>query len=76
MAYDAALKQARDLYATTETAWNDGMAEGIAEGRVEGIANGILVGKKETAKKMKEKGLSDELIMEVTGLSAEQIATL
>ncbi|CAG5067329.1 hypothetical protein DYBT9623_00049 [Dyadobacter sp. CECT 9623] len=60
MAYDASVKQARDLYATKETAWNDG----------------VMASKRETAKKMKEKGLSDELIMEVTGLSESQLAML
>ncbi|KAA0992850.1 Rpn family recombination-promoting nuclease/putative transposase [Dyadobacter aurulentus] len=76
MAYDASLKQARDWYAVTEYARKEGLKAGIEQGKELGIEEGIHSGKLETARKMKQKGLSDELIMDVTGLSAEQIGAL
>lgn len=61
-----------------------GHAEGHAEGLVEGRAKGLTEGRAEghkmaalsTAQKMKRKGFSMEDIMEITGLSSEEIATL
>ena len=42
--------------------------EGRAEGRAEAM--------KETARKMKQSGMDDKLIMQFTGLKAEEIALL
>ena len=47
----------------------EGHAEGLAEGHVKGIAEN----KKETAKKMLEKGISIQDISEITGLSLSEI---
>ncbi|WP_031530369.1 Rpn family recombination-promoting nuclease/putative transposase [Dyadobacter crusticola] len=69
MAYDASLKQQRDWYATTEYLLKEGKKEGMQVGKMEGI----LSAKLEMARKMKVKGLDDELIQELTGLSAEQV---
>lgn len=65
MAYDASLKQQRDWYATTESLLNEGERKGIEEG--------ILLAKLETARKMKAKGLHEDLIRELTGLSVEEV---
>ena len=46
--------------------------KGIAEGRAEGLAEGIH----KTARNMKAKGISVEIIMECTGLSAEEVENL
>lgn len=62
----------------------EGRQDGIKEGREEGIKEGIKEGRKEgrenaqveTAKKMKEKGLDIDLIIEITGLSKERIEIL
>ena len=54
----------------------EGRAEGKAKGRAEGKAEGKAEEKREIAKKMKEKGLSIELIQEITKLSLEEIASL
>jgi predicted transposase/invertase (TIGR01784 family) len=54
------------------TAREDGIAEGIAEGRAEGIAEG----RAETAKAMKARGYDISEIIEITGLTEEQIASL
>ena len=46
------------------------------EGKEEGIKKGIGMGKEEIAKKSLQKGLSPEVIAEITGLSVEEIKTL
>jgi predicted transposase/invertase (TIGR01784 family) len=50
--------------------------EGIAEGRAEGLAEGDAKGKAEIAGKMLLKGKNIEEIMDITGLSVEEIAKL
>ena len=54
----------------------EGKSEGKAQGRAQGRAEGKAEEKKEIAKKMKEKGLSIELIQEITNLSLEEIESL
>ena len=58
----------------------EGLAEGIAIGKAEGLAEGKAIGEvkgiHKTAKNMKSKGVSMEIIMECTGLSAEEIESL
>ena len=73
---------------TYNTEMNEARRKGLAEGRAEGKAKGRAEGKaegkaeekaeekREIAKKMKEKGLSIELIQEITKLSLEEIASL
>ena len=50
----------------------EGRAEGREEGREEGIKEGVL----RNARRMKEKGLSTEDIMEITGLTLEEVHQL
>lgn len=52
------------------------MEEGLAEGRIEGIKEGSYKRNIEIAKTMLEKGMDNELISEVTGLSIEEIGKL
>ena len=54
----------------------EGMEKGIAKGREEGIAEGREEGIAEVARKMKRKGIPDNMIAEVTGLSADEINAL
>ena len=58
----------------------EGLAEGLAEGKAEGKAEGLAEGEKnkqiEIARKFKEIGLSTEMIIQGTGLSAEEINAL
>ena len=54
----------------------EGLAEGLAEGREKGIQEGIEQEKKETAKKLLEKGIPVETIMTCTGLSLTEIQQL
>ena len=59
-----------------EKALAEGRAEGIEEGRAEGRAEGIEKGIEKVARKMKACGVSVELIIDATGLSAEEIDKL
>ena len=54
----------------------EGRAEGRAEGREEGRAEGRADEKKESARKMKAKGLDSALISEITGLEEAEIEKL
>ncbi len=54
----------------------EGRAEGIAEGRAEGIAKGRAEGIADVVKSMLAKGLAVDMVSELTGLSADQIARL
>ena len=57
-----------------------GRAEGNEQGREQGLRQGIEKGRNEerikNARAMKEKGIPDEVVAEITGLPAEMIATL
>ena len=54
----------------------EGLEEGEAKGRAEGRAEGEAKKQNEIAKKMKEKGISIELIIETTGLTKEAVEAL
>ena len=58
------------------TARGEGHLEGRAEGRAEGIAEGRAEEKIEMAKKLKAMGVSIDIIMQASGLSAEEIGKL
>ncbi len=62
--YEESLKFYRDIKNVVDTAFDDGKSLGKIEQNYE------------LAKKLKEKGLPIELIIEVTGLSAEEIEKL
>ena len=54
----------------------DGMAQGMAQGKAEGKAEGITEGKTEVAKAMLEIGMPIGQILQLTGLTKEQIGAL
>ena len=62
--YEESVKDYRDYYSTVKTAHK----KGLAEGRAEGI--------RETARKMKQKGLPSDLIAEMTGLTTDEIGEI
>jgi hypothetical protein len=66
--YEDSLKYYRDLKNSLDTAKE--------EGRVEGIEIGVEKGKLEIAKKALEKGISIEDVVNLTGLSREQVEKL
>lgn len=59
-----------------EKAMQEGMKEGMKEGLKEGLKEGVKEGVKRTARNMLEKGFDEETIMEVTGLTKEEILLL
>ena len=75
--YESALKHYRDTLDVFETAKEDGYAEGRTEGLEAGRAEGRTEGKKaqalETARKMKLRGYSIDIISDITGLTPDEI---
>lgn len=67
-----------------DTATKEGLAQGVAIGRAEGLAEGLEKGRAEQhrkdmiemAQKMKSGNMSVEMIMQYTGLAAEEIERL
>ena len=51
----------------------EGLQEGKREGKQEGKKEGKKEGKIEVAKKMLERGIKIEIVMEITGLSKDEI---
>ena len=80
--YEDSLKAYRDIKNSLDTAEEkghakglvEGHAKGLVEGRAEGLVEGELKRAREIATKMKTAGMSDSDIMQMTGLSLEEIA--
>ena len=74
--YEDSMNAYRDIVNAIRTAektkFAEGRAEGIAEGRAEGRAEGIV----EVAKKMLDKGMSAEVVADMTGLSLDEVSSL
>ena len=70
--YEDSVNAYRDIVNAIRTAEKKKFAEGRAEGRAEGIAEG----RAEVARKMLDKGMSTELVAEMTGLSLEEVSSL
>ena len=75
--YNASLSYARDLHNIEAQNYAKGKEEGIAEGKAEGIAEGEARGKKaaavQIARALKKQGLEGTVIMNITGLTADDI---
>jgi predicted transposase/invertase (TIGR01784 family) len=63
--HEESLKYYRDLKNVVDTSF--------VEGKIEGKIVGKIEGKLEVAAQMKRKGMSDQLIAEITGLSLADI---
>ena len=74
--YEDSMNAYRDIVNAIRTAektkFAEGRAEGIAEGRAEGRAEGFM----EVAKKMLDKGMSAEVVADMTGLSLDEVFKL
>jgi hypothetical protein len=70
--YEDSLKYYRDLKNSLDTAKEEGIEIGVGKG----IELGVEKGKLEIAKKALEKGISIEDIVDLTGLSREQVEKL
>lgn len=75
-AYEDSLKYYRDLKNVVDTSREEGKVEGFEEGFEEGIEKGIEKRNYEIAKKMKEKGLQNSDIADLTGLNEDEINLL
>ena len=82
--YDESLKAADDYYGVLMSYYMNGIDEGEAKGIAKGEARGFAKGEArgshhkslEIAKKMMAKGMDENTIMEITGLTQEEIRKL
>ena len=58
------------------TGYCNGLEDGIKQGIKQGIEQGIEQKQKDVAKKLKDKGVDIDFIVEITGLSKEDIENL
>ena len=75
--YEASKMAYRDIKNSIDTAKREGKEEGLAEGMEKGLAEGMERGMTqrslEIARKMLANGMDVATVMEITGLSAEQL---
>ena len=74
--YDESLKAADDYYGVLMSYYMNGIDEGVAKGFAKGEARGSYHKSLDIAKKMLLKGMDDDSIMELTGLTHEQLQQL
>ena len=74
--YEDSRKAYRDLKNSLDTALRQGHAKGLEEGRTEGLAEGRTEGMIEMAKNLKSLGVDVKTIMQVSGLTEDQIEQL
>lgn len=82
--YEASKKAYRDIKNSIDTAKQEGKQEGLAEGMELGMKKGMKKGMEkgmnqkalDIARKMLSKGMEDATIMEITGLTREQLMQL
>ena len=86
--YEASKKAYRDIKNSIDTAKQEGLAEGLEIGMAKGMKQGMEKGMKqgmekgmnlrslEIARKMLAKGLDEASVMDMTGLTAEEIKLL
>ena len=82
--YDESLKAADDYYGVLMSYYMNGIDEGEAKGIAKGEARGFAKGEArgshhkslEIARKMLAKGMDENTIMEITGLTQEEIRKL
>ena len=82
--YEASKKAYRDIKNSIDTAKQEGKQEGLAEGMELGMKKGMKKGMEkgknerslEIAKTMLADGMEDATIMEITGLTREQLMQL
>ena len=70
--YDESLKATDDYYGVLMSYYMNGIDEGVAKGEARGSHHKSL----EIAKKMMAKGMDENTIMEITGLTQEEIRKL
>ena len=73
---DEEVQRLAELHEKWEMDWNSSMNRARKEGMEKGITKGIKQNQKETAIKMLQKGINIKTIMELTGLTEEEIKKL
>ena len=80
ISFEASKMAYRDIKNFVDTAKREGieigMANGMEKGRAEGIEEGMSQRSLEIARKMLAKGMDEASIMDMTGLTAEEIKLL
>ena len=80
ISFEASKMAYRDIKNSVDTAKREGieigMAKGMEKGRAEGIEEGMSQRSLEIARKMLAKGMDEASIMDMTGLTAEEIKLL
>ena len=84
ISFEASKMAYRDIKNSVDTAKREGIAEGkeigmkegMEKGRAEGRAEGMNLRSLEIARKMLAKGMDEASIMDMTGLTAEEIKLL
>ena len=76
ISFEASKMAYRDIKNSVDTAKREGIAEGIEIGMEKGRAEGMNLRSLEIARKMLAKGMDEASIMDMTGLTAEEIKLL
>ena len=71
--YEESLKQYRDIKNSFDTAREEGMADGLKKGMEKGMEKGLIDAKLEIAIRALKKGFSVNDVIELTGLSEDEI---
>ena len=74
--YETSKMAYRDIKNSVDTAKREGIAEGMEKGMKEGIEKGMNLRSLEIARKMLAKGMDEASVMDMTGLTAEEIKLL
>ena len=61
---------------TMETAIDEAREQGLEQGLTQGLERGVAQGRKQLIREMVSRGMTPDLISEMTGLSIEEIETL
>ena len=74
--YETSKMAYRDIKNSVDTAKREGIAEGMEKGMKEGMEKGMNLRSLEIARKMLANGLDEASVMDMTGLTAEEIKLL
>ena len=76
ISFEASKMAYRDIKNSVDTAKREGIEIGMKKGREEGRAEGMNLRSLEIARKMLAKGMDEASIMDMTGLTSEEIKLL
>ena len=74
--YETSKMAYRDIKNSVDTAKREGIAEGMEKGMKQGMEKGMSLRSLEIARKMLAKGMDEASVMDMTGLTAEEIKLL